>query len=97
LPLLIMTFVIFVFYNFALLPVTYVKLFFHKMVMIFVYSKSYRVSRADKFMLWIFFAIVGPFRLLANVLVDLVSFLQHCTLEDLPKTKVQIREKPLTN
>ena len=96
LPLLIMTFTVFASYSFALLPVTYVKMFFHKMVMIFVYSKSYRVSRADKFMLWIFFAIVGPVRLLANVLVDLVAFLQHCTLQDLPKTKVQIREKPLT-
>mmetsp|Transcript_22877 Transcript_22877/g.28427 ORF Transcript_22877/g.28427 Transcript_22877/m.28427 type:complete len:322 (+) Transcript_22877:1220-2185(+) len=96
LPLLISTFFVFTIYNFILLPITYVKMFFHKMIMIFVYSKSYRVSRADKFMLWIFFAIVGPFRLLSNVLVDLFAFLHHATLHDIPKTKVQIREKPLT-
>lgn len=95
LPLLILTFVVFTLYNFALLPVTYVKMFFHKMIMIFVYSKSYRVSRADKFMLWILFAAIGPFRLLSNVFVDLYAFLQHCTLQELPKTRVQIREKPL--
>ena len=63
--------------------------------MIFVYSKSYRISRADKFMLWIMFAVIGPFRLLANVIIDLFAFLKHCTLQDLKKTKVQIREKPL--
>ena len=91
-PILLMSFMIFFLYNAILLPITYLKIFFHKMVMIFVYSKSYRVSRADKFMLWIFFAMVGPFRLLNNFLMDLVAFVQHCTLQDLNKTKVQIRE-----
>ena len=80
LPLLLLTFGVFFFYNALLLPVTYVKMFFHKMVMIFVYSKSYRVSRADKFMLWIFFVVIGPFRLLNNFIVDLIAFVKHCTL-----------------
>ena len=95
LPLLLLMFAVFALYNVALLPITYVKMFFHKMIMIFVYSKSYRISRADKFMLWIMFAVIGPFRLLANVIIDLFAFLKHCTLQDLKKTKVQIREKPL--
>ena len=74
-PLILITFFAFLGYNIVLLPVTYVKMFFHKMVMIFVYSKSYRVSRADKFMLWIMFAIIGPFRLTANVIMDSIAFI----------------------
>ena len=88
LPLLIMSFMVFAFWNVLLIPICYIKMFFHKMIMIFVYSKSYRVSRADKFMLWIFFAIVGPFRLTANVIMDLIAFVQHCCLQDLKKTRV---------
>lgn len=88
LPMLLITFMIFAFWNFLLIPICYIKMFFHKMIMIFVYSKSYRVSRADKFMLWIFFAIVGPFRLTANVIMDLIAFVQHCCLQDLKKTRV---------
>ena len=95
-PILISSFMAFAAYSVILLPITYVKMFFHKMVMIFVYSKSYRVSRADKFMRWIFFTMVGPFRLTANLCMDLIAFVQHCTLQDLKKTRVQIREKPLT-
>lgn len=88
LPLLVLTFGVFMAYNLALIPVTYVKMFFHKMIMIFVYSKSYRVSRADKFMLWIMFIVIGPFRLMANFLVDMVAFVKHSTLQELKKTKV---------
>jgi len=75
LPVFIVTTVIFFTYSVAILPIAFVKIFFHKMIMIFVYSKAYRVTRADKFMLWVFFAIVGPFKLIANVFTDLVAFL----------------------
>jgi hypothetical protein len=80
LPILICSFVIFALYSFALVPLTYMKMFFHKMIMIFVYSKSHRVSRADKFMLWIFFGIIGPFRLFRNAVVDCIAYLHHCSL-----------------
>ena len=80
LPILICSFVIFASYSFALIPLTYLKMFFHKMIMIFIYSKSHRVSRADKFMLWIFFGIIGPFRLFRNAVVDCIAYLQHCSL-----------------
>ena len=95
LPILIISFLVFATYNIVLLPLSALKIFFHKMIMIFVYSKSHRVTRADKFMLWILFAVVGPFRLVANVLLDMVVFLKHCTLTNLKKNKVQIRDKPL--
>ena len=96
LPILLCSFTVFAVYNIALLPVTALKLFFHKMIMIFIYSKSVRMSRADKFMLWILFAVVGPFRLVANVILDMIAFLRHCTLQNLKKTKVKISRKNMT-
>ena len=96
LPILLCSFTVFAVYNIALLPVTALKLFFHKMIMIFIYSKSVRMSRADKFMLWILFAVVGPFRLIANVVLDMIAFLRHCTLQNLKKTKVKISRKNMT-
>ena len=67
----------FLLYTVALVPVTYVKLVFHKLVMIFVYSKSYRVTKADKFMQWILFVIIGLPRLSLNVFTDYAAFLRH--------------------
>ena len=96
LPILICSFTVFSVYNIALLPVTALKLFFHKMIMIFIYSKSVRMSRADKFMLWILFAVVGPFRLVSNVLLDMWTFIRHSTLQNLNKTKVKISKKNMT-
>jgi hypothetical protein len=56
----------FIIYNFLLLPVCYIKLLWHKLIMIYVYSKGYRVSRADKFFVFVFFLFVGPFILFLN-------------------------------
>jgi hypothetical protein len=88
LPILIVSTLVFVTYNILLLPVAYVKLFFHKLVMIFVYSKSHRVSKADKFILMVIFLPVGPVRLIANVIVDTIAFVKHCVATDLQKTKI---------
>ena len=87
-PLLLLCTCFFIFYNLLMIPICYLKMFFHKMVMIFVYSKSNRISRADKFMLWIVFAILGPFRLFANVIVDTIAFIHHCVKMDLKKTRI---------
>lgn len=87
LPIMLIFTVIFFIYNFILVPLTFVKLFFHKLVMIFVYSKSYRVSRADKFMnAMVWLAIGLPF-LLLNCITDLYWFLKHIFIQDLTKTK----------
>jgi len=96
LPILIGAFAVFTAYNIILLPICFVKVFFHKMIMIFVYSKSHRVTRADKFMLWIFFLVSGIPRLLVNFLSDEIAFLMHCAQTDLTKHTSQIRKKPLT-
>lgn len=95
-PILIITTTVFFLYNLLLLPLAYVKIFFHKLVMIFVYSKSYRVSRADKFILTVVFIPVGPVRLMSNVILDTIAFVSHCMQTELKKSKVTIRHKPFT-
>jgi hypothetical protein len=76
-PIIIFATLVFFVYNLALLPFTYIKIFFHKLVMIMVYSKAFRVSRADKFMNYVIFVSFGAFFLLANVFVDIYYFLKH--------------------
>ena len=95
-PILIVTTVLFFAYSVLIYPVCLVKVFFHKMIMIFVYSKSHRVQRADKFMLWVMFTITGPFRLFINIFTDLVSFVRHCVQSDLPRTKLSFKDESLT-
>ena len=96
LPILIIATTIFFFYNVLLLPLAYVKLFFHKLVMIFVYSKSYRVSKANKFIMTVIFIPLGPVRLICNVVVDTIGFVCHCLQTELKKSKVAIRPKPFS-
>jgi hypothetical protein len=96
LPVLIITTTVFFVYEVVLVPLTFLKVLFHKMIMIFIYSKSYRVTKADKFMLWIFFIIVGPFRLIANIITDTAAFLKHSTNQNIKKTKVSYSERPLS-
>jgi hypothetical protein len=95
LPVLLATQIIFFVYNICITPLVFLKVFLHKMVMIFVYSKSHRVSRADKFMIWVAFAVVGIFRLYANVFKDNAAFLCHAVMTDIKKTKVAISEKKI--
>ncbi len=78
-------------YTSALLPLAMVKMFFHKMVMIFMYSKSYRVHKSEKFMQWVMFTAIGPLRLTANFFIDLIAFVHHCIYTDLKKTKISMR------
>mmetsp|Transcript_34646 Transcript_34646/g.25794 ORF Transcript_34646/g.25794 Transcript_34646/m.25794 type:complete len:196 (-) Transcript_34646:617-1204(-) len=86
-PILFVSTLLFLLYNLVLWVFAYVKLFFHKLFMIMVYSKSYRVSRADKFMNFVLFAVFGIFLLFINIIVDTKRFLQHMLLKDLFKTK----------
>ena len=65
------------------------------MVMIFVYSKSHRVSRADKFMIWVAFAVIGIFRLYINAFADSAIFLVHAVQSDIKKSKVAISDKKI--
>lgn len=94
--MLLVIFCIYTAYTLCLYGYAFVKVFFHKMIMIFMYSKSYRVHKSDKFMTWVAFAVVGPFRLLSNVLTDLVAFVQHCMMTNLKKTKESVVQKPLS-
>lgn len=78
---------VFIVYNLLLVPLCFVKLWWHKLIMVYVYSKSYRVSRADKFMTFCVFWAVGLFTLTLNSLVDIYYFIRHLWLADLVKTQ----------
>ena len=79
--------VVFIIYNIALIPICFLKLWWHKLIMIYVYSKSYRVSRADKFITFCFFWMIGGVTLIINTVVDIWYFLKHLWLKDLNKTQ----------
>lgn len=64
-------------------PFVYVKMFFHKLTMVWVYSKSYRVSRADKFANFITYVIIGPVVIVLTTVFDTVFFLRHLIQSDL--------------
>ena len=64
-------------------PFVYTKMLFHKLTMVWVYSKSYRVSRADKFANFIFYALAGPFATIGNTFVDTLFFYRHLIRYDL--------------
>lgn len=85
-PVMLYVTMLFIVYNILLIPVCYVKLWWHKLIMVMVYSKSYRVSRADKFITFCFFWIFGLLTLTVNTVVDVWHFLKHLWLKDLRKT-----------
>jgi hypothetical protein len=72
-------------------PFVYVKMVFHKLTMVWVYSKSFRVSRADKFMNFIFYFFFGPFITIGNTGVDTWFFIRHLMLTNLRKIKHKTR------
>lgn len=76
-PIVIISTILFIGYNIILIPFAYIKLFFHKLIMIMVYSKSYRVSRADKFMTFVIFIFIGFPVLILNAIVDIGIFVKH--------------------
>ena len=96
LPILVVTTALFFAYSVLISPLCLLKVFFHKMIMIFVYSKSHRVQRADKFMMWVMFAITGPFRIFINIFTDTWSYMRHCVHTDLKRTKLSFQDKSLT-
>ena len=85
-PIMICVTIVFIVYNLLLVPICFVKLWWHKLIMVYVYSKSYRVSRADKFITFCMFWGAGLFSLTINTVVDVWYFLKHLWLTDLVKT-----------
>jgi NADH:ubiquinone oxidoreductase subunit 4 (subunit M) len=72
-------------------PFVYVKMVFHKLTMVWVYSKSFRVSRADKFMNFIFYFFAGPFLIIGNSGIDTWFFIRHLMMTNLRKVKHKTR------
>ena len=76
-------------------PFVYTKMVFHKLTMVWVYSKSWRISRADKFANFIAYCLFGPFATIANSFIDLVQFVRHMLRLDLTKFKHKTRQDEL--
>jgi len=74
-------------YNLLLVPLCYVKMWWHKLIMVMVYSKSYRVSRADKFITFCIFWVFGLVTLTLTTFTDFYYFSKHLWLKDLLKTQ----------
>lgn len=69
----------------------YLKMVFHKLTMTWVYSRTYRSSRADKFMNFVVFLLFGPAIVIGNTIVDLQYFIRHMVRFDLQKIKAKTR------
>ncbi len=85
-PAMIGTTIVFMIYNILLVPLCYVKLWWHKLIMVYVYSKTYRVSRADKFITFCMFWIFGLISLTINSFTDIYHFLKHLWIRDIFKS-----------
>jgi len=94
-PLLVAATALFVAGEIAMYPFVYFKMLFHKLTMVWVYSKSFRVSRADKFANFILYGLHGPFTLAGNSAVDTYYFVRHLLQFELQKIKHKTRQQSL--
>ncbi len=82
-PVLLASVLVFLIGEIIMWPFVYSKMVFHKLTMVWLYSKSFRVSRADKFMNFIFYTFLGVFLIPGNTLIDLYFFIRHLVRYDL--------------
>lgn len=85
-PIMITAFILFVAYNIILLPIAYIKITLHKLVMVNVYSRHIRISKADKFIEFIAFFAIGWVKLAGNAIADCKYFFIH-SWSELPAQK----------
>lgn len=86
-PILLVAIVLFLILEVFMWPLTYTKMVFHKLTMVWVYSRNFRSSRADKFMNFVYFFFCGPFIVIGNTFIDLYFFVMHMIRFDLQKIK----------
>lgn len=94
-PILLLATLIFIGIEVITWPFVYVKMFFHKLTMVWVYSKSYRISRADKFINFLVYFVIGPFVIILTTLTDVYHFVRHALKTDLKKTKHKMKHQQL--
>jgi hypothetical protein len=94
-PVLIGTLATFIVGEVIMWPFSYVKMIFHKLTMVWVYSKSYRTSRADKFIKFVYFLFMGFPITIGNTLVDTYFMIRHMIRFDLQKIKHKIKNKEI--
>ena len=94
-PVLLGTTAVFVAGEVIMWPFSYIKMIFHKLTMVWVYSKSYRVSRADKFIKFVYFMFAGIPITMGNTLVDTYFMVRHMIRFDLQKIKHKIKNSEI--
>jgi hypothetical protein len=94
-PILATSSLIFLAVEIVMWPFVYVKMFFHKLTMVWVYSKSYRISRADKFVNFLTYFLIGPFVIVGTTFADFFHFWRHALMTDLKKTKHKMRSRQM--
>lgn len=95
-PILVVATCLYLAIEILMWPFVYVKMVFHKLTMTWVYSRTYRSSRADKFINFVFYFFFGPFFIVANTFIDLIYFVKHMIRFDLQKIKHKTRFDTLT-
>ena len=94
-PVLIGTLAAFIAGEVLMWPFSYIKMVFHKLTMVWVYSKSYRTSRADKFIRFIIFIFLGIPYTIGNTLADTYFMIRHMIRFDLQKIKHKIKNSQI--
>jgi hypothetical protein len=89
-PITLLTAIVFWAYNMVLVPFVFIKMFFHKLVMIFVYSKHIRISRAMKFFYAVCYTGYGVPSAFLNVWRDTYYFIKHCFIFEMTPTQHKI-------
>lgn len=95
-PILAVAICLFLAIEIAMWPFVYVKMVFHKLTMTWVYSRTYRSSRADKFINFVFYFFFGPFFIVSNSCIDSFYFVKHMVRFDLQKIKHKTRFDTIT-
>ena len=94
LPVLVGSFICFIIYQVAIIPMVYVKMIFHKWALLVKAPKGMgSASFFDRAGKAIIFMLFGPLVLVLNALVDIVWFLIHIYKKDLDKTVTKQKGK----
>ena len=89
-----MTLVVFITYEFFVLPFCYLKLVIHKFALIYYAPTGEKsISRCGRFIQWIIFVIFGVPILGFDCLVDIFWFLKHLYKTDLDKSHLTSQDE----
>lgn len=82
-PILLGSVALFMAGEIIMIPFVYMKMVFHKLTMVWAYSKSWRLTRATKFTNFIAYIVFGFLTAVGNAFIDLQFFIRHNLRYDL--------------